>query len=300
MKKLFCTIITHDFFPFALALDESISQKNSNYEFFILVIGHLKPSKNLSGRLKFYSLSSIFDEEFEMLAQKYGIESDEFRWSAKSVWMSWILRKENPAALIYFDPDIFVVDNVDFLFDYLETNSFLLTPHWRVSLPHKNMAEYSDYMTSGLYNGGFIGANSNSNSIEILDWWKHACFDHCVKDPSNGFFVDQSHLNLVPILFEGVKIIKHKGCNVAGWNRIENHRSLSEDGKVFIDKSYEVVFIHFSNSTVLSIINGLDPELEDIYFQYKSLVERYGGRLTLKANKQPLRSTILKIIRKIF
>jgi hypothetical protein len=49
------------------------------------------------------------------------------------------------------------------------------------------------------------------------------------KDPSHGQFVDQTHLNLLPIYFDHVKILKHRGCNVANWKQVECRREKKTD-----------------------------------------------------------------------
>lgn len=112
-----------------------------------------------------------------------------------------------------------------------------------------------------------------------MNWWANACEFICIKDTAKGMFYDQVHLNLLPVYFEHVGIARHKGCNVANWNMVECKRSLNKDGaSVIIAGEFEIIFIHFSQSTINGIENGTDPLLRPYLEQYVASVNLYNEK----------------------
>ena len=87
------------------------------------------------------------------------------------------------------------------------------------------------------------------------------CEYACEKDREKGLFDDQIYLNILPVYFENVGIIRHRGCNVANWNQVECRRTIQNDGTVLINGLYPVIFIHFTASTIKGILNGSDSAL---------------------------------------
>jgi SAM-dependent methyltransferase len=154
-------------------------------------------------------------------------------------------------------------------------NDVILTPHWRASNPHVDEGNFSVLQTSGIYNAGFIGVNKNA--IPAMEWWSNVCEFKCKKAPGKGFFADQAYLDLLPVYFDRVKVIRHKGCNVANWNQVECRRSPSTKGKVKINNQWDVVFIHFTQSTINGILYGEDGLLKPYLEEYQASLERFKG-----------------------
>jgi lipopolysaccharide biosynthesis glycosyltransferase len=199
---------------------------------------------------------------------------DKFRWSMKSVFIKHLLEIENYNKVIYVDNDIHFFNDYNFLFDELDNNDILLTPHWSSSNPYLDEKHYSVLYTSGLFNAGFIGVNNNA--VKALNWWAFACEYICEKNESKGQYVDQTHLNLFPIYFDNVKILKHRGCNVAKWNQIECKRTLIANGELYINKKYPIVFIHFTKCTIGETINGNDTLLMPYLIGFNDLLKKNG------------------------
>jgi hypothetical protein len=73
---------------------------------------------------------------------------------------------------------------------------------------------------------------------------------YCYDNPAEGFFVDQNWLNLVPLFFKSVKVVRHPGYNVAYWNMHERELSVI-DGRFFINETHPLVFFHYSGYNYL-------------------------------------------------
>ena len=183
------------------------------------------------------------------------------------------LIKKTCDQVFYIDPDICFFSSFEFFAQYLEFYSILLTPHWRCSNPYIDPSNFAILQTSGLFNAGFIGVSKNG--IPAMEWWSKVCLYKCIKDSRRGLFVDQSYLDLIPIYFDNVKILKHKGCNIANWNQVECKRTINEKGEVLINNSWIIVFIHFTKSTIRGIKNGQDSLLKKHLEQYEAMIQKY-------------------------
>ncbi len=279
IKQAFCTIITPDYINYALAARKSLLDVGNNVSFHILIAGERDELKEHIG--SHYSGTSVYyapeictnGTGRDIYNKYYHSDTDAFRWSMKPVFLNYLL-KRNCEKVIYIDCDIYFFGDYQFLFDQLDEYSVLITPHWRSPNPHADLSNFETLYTSGLYNGGFIGVNKNAT--DAMNWWAMACAFICVVDTQKGMFVDQVHLNLLPIYFDKVGILKHKGCNVANWNMVECKRSLASDGKtVVIQNKFPIVFIHFTNSTVRGISSGDDALLMPYLEKYSDTVSSY-------------------------
>ena len=207
---------------------------------------------------------------------------------------------------IFLDCDIYFFNDYHFLWEELEEHSILLTPHWRcMTEPRIDEDAFRQLFTEGLYNAGFIGANRKGiPALQQLAKW---CLYKCIKEEKKGFYVDQAYLNLLPIYFEEVKIIRHKGCNIASWNREECQRVKVKD-EILINGNYEIVFIHFVKVGIWFILEGRDGLLRphlDVYerslkkFKPDFDLEREYGIKSLKRKKwitESLKKLIILIV----
>ena len=69
---------------------------------------------------------------------------------------------------------------------------------------------------------------------------------------SKGIFVDQLYINLVPIYFKGVHILKGRGYNMGPWNLHERYLT-NENGTYKVNGNEFLKFYHFSSFKFNSI-----------------------------------------------
>ncbi len=237
MKTAFCTISTQSHLFKSLTLLESVSAV-SNADLFCLVTDC--QITDIESDVKFHFLSDLNSLVCSTLKKKY--KNDALRWSMKPVYLKFLL-DNGYDSVIYCDNDIFFYDSPHFLFEKLEEKSFLLTPHFYPSNPTKNQNWLEANFRVGLYNAGFIGVSKSG--IEILDWWTNCCLYNVKKSFWRGLFDDQKYLDLVPVKFDNVEIVKHRGCNLAAWNSDEIDIIKTEKDHFLID-NYPLIFIHFA------------------------------------------------------
>ena len=286
----FCTIITPGYIHYALSLRESLLQFNQSVHFYILVSEFQAGLKERIER-EFDKTYLIYAEEIckegvaKAIYEKYASTyTDGFRWSIKPVLLMYLMQTRGIDKIIYTDCDIRFYSDYQFLFDELGCNNVLLTPHWRTSDPHLDETHFISMYTSGLYNAGFIAVNLKA--FKALEWWAKANLYICEINASKGQFVDQTHLNLFHIYFDGVKSLKHRGCNVAGWNMLECRRTPETDGSVTINNQWPVVFVHFSNHTIHAIKNGEDKLLEPHLATYQKRIQYFAAQLGISVPEE--------------
>lgn len=150
--------------------------------------------------------------------------------------------------VFYLDPDVAVFSNLSFLEEYLDDNEILLTPH---QLDQSEDVHFDIVdnelcsLTHGVYNLGFVGAANRGDGIRFAEWWKARLLKYCKEDIPNGMFTDQRWCDLVPAFFEGVKIVRDQGCNVASWNLNRRKLKFSTEGDVMVNGD-KLKFFHFT------------------------------------------------------
>lgn len=271
----FCTIITANYFPHALALYKSLKKFDREISLYVLVADRepLTEEHTEAGMkiLRAYALEQY--PLVEELYNKYAhIRMDFFRWSLKSVLMSYLLEKGFEKVL-FVDCDIFFFNDYHFLFDALDQSDVILTPHWYNSNPVTNESGFIQLLNSGFFNAGFIG--SNKKGLAALRWWANVCHYRMDESMESGMYVDQRYLDLLPLLFENVKILSHKGCNLGAGNYEECKRILVGN-TLLVDGRYPVVFVHFYKSLIEQILKGYDPLLVPHFNEYKAVFEESG------------------------
>lgn len=281
--------------PYAQTLHDSLKRvSNSLPTLYVLVSSEQGKTKMVAKPIE--GLNYLFinrvcgDGAGKIIREKYlGKDMDAFRWSMKPVVINYLLKEKGYQKVIFLDCDLFFVSDYTFLFDLLDSHTVLLSPHFRSFNPASDRNNYILQFTSGIYNGGFIAANSNATNA--MDWLANVCGEICEKNPCEGQYVDQTHLNLLPVIFDDVYIIKHRGCNVANWNQSECRRVLMDDGEVRINALHQIIFIHFTGSTIRGIVNEDDGLLMPYLIEYNKLLKENGWPIDIidAAKKQILK-----------
>ncbi len=276
----FCTIITADYYPYSVALYKSLREYSQNVTLHVLV----SDNKAIDDHLPLYSGIHLVktqelaeDISITEIYNKYAhINMDFFRWAAKPLFILHLLNK-GYNKVIFLDCDIFFFNDFSFLFAELNSAGVLLTPHWHTKDPLINESSFKLLFTSGIFNAGFIGASPKGT--DALQWWANACHFKMGEVPSMGIHDDQKYLDAMPVLFETVKILRHKGCNISSWNVEECKREL-QNGILLINGEYPIIFIHFSQILAKEILRGHDPLLLPHLTKYKSVFEEDGVELS--------------------
>ena len=281
IKKLvlqFCSISTVSHLHKTYALADSLAKYDAVLH--VLVVDGAE-ANHFPANVRLYGLQ-IFDNQplAQQILSKYKHKTDKLRWALKPLFMLQVLT--NNAKVIYVDNDIYFYSNPDFLFDELNENNVLLTPHFYPSNPASNQNWLEANYRVGLYNAGFIGANQKAQ--EALIWWAKCCLYSLKKAYWRGMFDDQKYLDLLPVKFNKVQVLKHPGCNLAGWNDEELELTREENGGITINQKQAIVFIHFAALSLQKFSNAKHILYQE-YQEYFKNIRQYNVNYELSIAK---------------
>jgi len=152
-------------------------------------------------------------------------------------------------SVIYLDADVCLFAPLDPVLAALNEASIVLTPHLLGRVDADGLAVERQLLRTGAYNLGFIAVRGDAVTESFLSWWCDRLAEHCLVDLAAGLFVDQKWIDLVPGMFDEVRILRAPGLNVAWWNLPE--RPISLEGGSWRALGEPLYFFHFS---------GFDPE----------------------------------------
>lgn len=280
MGNVICTISTVSHIEKSFALARSLDPETNFHMLLMDVREFITTNVHLLPNVHIDFLDQLIDNrDFKAVSSRFAERNDKLRWALKPVYLKFLLESGYDRA-IYVDNDIFFYASPDFLFEKLNQASFLLTPHFYKADPTRDQHWFEANFRVGLYNAGFIGVSQKG--IPILDWWANCCLYNVKKAYWRGLFDDQKYLDLVPILFDEVEILKHKGCNLAGWNYQNYQLSRDEEHQLLVNGD-PLVFIHFAALSLQEFSSKdspLNPEFEIYLSALKKMNPAFDGRVS--------------------
>lgn len=245
--NLFYTSINNYYLPKARVLAKSVKKHCPDAFFSLVLSDQLPPDWDIS--------KEPFDEVLQIKDINVPVENLDL-WIYMHSVVELCTAVKGPALVhyleagyknvIYLDPDIAVFHSLETLYELLEKYDVVLTPHQ--TIPEKTDDGVRDNeicsLTYGVYNYGFYAVSNTENGRDYANWWSKRLVDHCFDDIPHGLFTDQKWGDIVPCLFDNVKIWKHPGANVATWN-ISNRKLSTQNGQ-FTANGEPLLFYHFS------------------------------------------------------
>lgn len=203
--------------------------------------------------------------------------------AVKGIGALEIVRRHAPRKLFYFDPDIVVFGALDALGAELDRHAVLLTPH--LTDPERSRQGILDNEMSalkhGIYNLGFIGVRCEGEGLRCLQWWSDRLLEFCRDDIPRGLFTDQRWADLIPAMFDGVRVLRDPEYNVATWN-LSNRKATGEAPDRIAINGRPLGFYHFSGfdsgsqETMLKAYGGESPVLFELRKWYIAQCEARG------------------------
>jgi hypothetical protein len=140
-----------------------------------------------------------------------------------------------------------------------------------------------DFSRFGSFNLGFIAVRRADESRAFLEWWSDRCLQLGFYEPQSGLAVDQKWVDLAPCFFNGVKVLKLPGLNMAFWNLHERSLSRRDDGW-WVNQDSPLYFFHFSSfvgADPHSIAHKQDRFPRDSRPDLNPLLDAYAERLAV-------------------
>ena len=316
------TVIANNYIPKARIFVESLKRYHPDMIVHLMLIDKPINDPETENFFKLFDYIHLLED----LNDYINIKSWLFKYNVLEICTGvkpFIIKKifdtfSNCEKILYFDPDIVIFSKLDDLIQELDSYSIILTPHQTNPEPEFEL-KYDSIKDNeigslrwGIFNLGFIGLRRDKNTLSFLEWWCERLDKFCFADTLQGLWVDQKWINLVPIFFEGVKIIKNPRFNVAPWNLTT--RKLEGDIESVIKVNGEILgFYHFTgfdsgahkimafkyagdNMTVRKLINWYEEKLKKYNNEKYKGIEWYYNKLTTFSNNEP----ILKVHRIIY
>lgn len=259
MSLHYATIVSANYLAYAKVLAASLAAHMPGAALTVLLVE--RASDALRERARQAGLNVLFAEDLglpdlERLAYKYDIL--ELNTALKPSLLLHLLRAGHQR-VAYVDPDIQFHGSADVIERALDGADIVLTPHSCSPLLDGARPSDVDFLRNGVFNLGFVAVRQGPQSQALLTWWESRCLSLGFNDVGFGTFVDQKWMDLAPAYFDGVHVLKHRGCNMAYWNLHERSLQVSE-GRLMVDED-PLVFFHFS---------GVDPARLDLLSRHQT------------------------------
>jgi hypothetical protein len=255
MNIILITICSNNYLAHTQTMLTSFSKYNSVSKIIAFLVDEFDPSINYSDISKFDLIhyketdSGCYDD------MKLNYTVYEFANALKPFLIEFVFNKYGTNNIVIcLDSDTYFTSTLDYLIFQLNNYDIILTPHF--VNPYSPALDQSIALWHGDYNLGFIAVKHSDLSIQCIRWLQSRCMKFAKADKRNGYFGEQKWMNLAPIFFNNILILKHIGFNVAWWNLVER-KILYENGHFYVnDLQNKLIFFHFS---------GFNPVDENTY-----------------------------------
>ena len=246
--KVIYTTCTYNHISRALSLADSVNEYCPDIKLIIGLIDDVDSTFVMEQHFELLQASELRLPFLQEMRNKY--TTLELNASLKPFFAEHIFGNyPDVSEIIYLDSDILLFDNLDVIYTALGDHSIVLTPHSFSSVKRGSSIDDRNFLRSGIYNIGFYAVKRDQQGLAFLAWWMDKLKDEGFIDSNRGMFAEQLWLNLVPLYFSGVHILRHLGCNVAYWNLHEREISAATDGYL-VNGTVPLIFYHFSGASV--------------------------------------------------
>ena len=295
LNKIFFTLCSNNYLPFAISLGSSLKEFDPETKLVIGLVDQLNPQFDYSA-WKEFELLPCFDlgySEFESMLSRYNII--EFNTAVKPFYFEYLFAKYSEVDQIYYlDPDLYFYQSPQVLDGEWGEAEILLTPNLIYTTPKASTGELAS-LRHGMFNLGFLGLKRGVESFRLIQWWKERLKEHCRIDKCYGIFVDQKWIDLAPLFFDKIKLVKHPGWNMAWWNFSERKLLQTPEGYAVNQVDTPLVFFHFSgfkpekNRLTERVLTEEFQEAEnsalaDLYERYRKQILNNGYEVLSKIN----------------
>ena len=240
-KNAVFTICAKNYLAQARTLGDSIRRYHPELAFYIFLAdesqGLLDPEREKQCMIE---VREIGIPQFRSMAFQYDVL--ELSCAIKPFCFDYLFRKDYERA-IYLDPDICVYNSLDSIFDLLDRDFIVLTPHLtKMNIADDGSTSEDVFLFCGAYNLGFAALRHCQESSGFLEWWKVRLETKGFADRLDAYHVDQKWIDLIPGYFDqGVCISRNPGYNAAHWNMHQRPLSVSQ-GVYYVDEHPLVFF----------------------------------------------------------
>lgn len=243
VRTTYCTILSSNYLPKALALAESLRRHQEGAVLRILFTD-IARDEDLPQLEGVQSLSTAFldlpDRTFTNLVMGYDLV--EFATAVKPILLNRLL--DETEQVYYLDPDTYLTSPMVELAGALADSEggILLTPHFLHPASSGWTKNEGHLLTVGVFNLGFCGVDRRAR--DFLAWWWGHLSDECLYDPLSGLFVDQKWMDIGATLWRAGSL-RHSGYNIGVTNLPERPLALDDEGFYNSANGERIRLFHF-------------------------------------------------------
>src|SRR5579871_417020 len=178
----FCTIIARNYLAHARCLMDSLARFHPDIPRFVILVDRMDGDFGAAPE----TFEIIPSDTLEIPNTKwfhFKYTLIELSTAVKPYAIEHLFNQYGFDFVIYLDPDILVLADLNLLIDRLGECSLLLTPHVTEPLNNNPSPSELEILRTGTYNLGFIGVARTEEALAFLHWWKDRLYEFCVIDP---------------------------------------------------------------------------------------------------------------------
>ncbi|HZY20335.1 MAG TPA: glycosyl transferase [Ramlibacter sp.] len=237
------TICARNYMAQALVLRRSFLQHHPDHDFFIVVVDRRDPAFAACH----VKAGLVWAEDLGLPGfARHALRFDviELSTNVKAHCLALLLQRHE--RVLYLDPDTWVLDSLDPVYASLDDATLVVTPASLSPVLDGHRPDDIEFLRVGVFNLGFIGFRACDEARRVLQWWSDRCLREGFHETQSGVFVDQKWMNLAPCYFEGVRILKDPGVNMAPWN-LHERQLVAADGGWTVNGGGRLRLFHFSS-----------------------------------------------------
>lgn len=268
MKNCVFTIVAKNYIGLAQILEDSLKEKNPDVDFFIFVADKFYDDideKTLAQNIIIAKDHlNISESQWTDMSFKYDLT--EFCTSIKPSVFSYFLNSTDYDKIIYLDPDIYIYNSLNPIFEILDNQSIVLTPHiTTIQNEFNGDRSESGLLSTGVFNLGFCAIKRSLSSQKMISWWHHRLVDKCYIDSYDSYYTDQKWMDFLPCFFtsDELHVSHHLGMNIAPWNFFEREIFIENDILKVKNREgdsknsiFPVLFVHYSGYNYSELKKG--------------------------------------------
>ena len=291
----FFTVCSAEQYPFTQLLGKSLP---ANARFFVgLVTGKIAATNVVL-------VENLALPNWHEMRQRY--DDHALIAACKPFFAEYFLQQPNTSQVVYFDPTVQIFGDIALISKELENVSIVFTPRLLRPMRAVNYGDEKHFLNTGMYDAGFLALQKSQDTTAFLRWWQARSNNRAAFDLCHGQNHDQLWLNLAPVYFRGVKIIKNQTWNLGLHNLHE--RVLTRRGGVWLVNGQEpLLFFNFRecvirDKSVAEILekNGANALVEQYLSQLQTVPTIFSVRqklnLAMPAWKRWLRQQLTAIV----
>jgi hypothetical protein len=237
------TICARNYFAQALLLQRSFRAHHPDADFHVVLVD--RRDEAFAARYPDVRITWVEDIGLPHFAA-HALRFDVIELSTNVKPHCLALLLEHYETALYLDPDMVVFDRLTPVYEALADSAIVVTPASTTPILDGHRPDDIEFLRVGVFNLGFAGVSRCDEARRFLRWWSDRCLSDGFHDTPTGVFVDQKWVNLAPCYFDGCRILKDPGINMAQWNLHERVLSVVQ-GRYVVNGSTPLRLFHFSS-----------------------------------------------------